>query len=130
MRAWIEHVERLAAEHGVTVRRLAPAEKNVKSYGPVILVRGINTQINYFEALHELGHSILVHVGGQKSPDTLCKEAEAWQWAIDNALVTPSARTRRDIGECLREYRDHGEEHGDRYAQPPKGHPYWRMVQW
>lgn len=130
MKAWRDHVEALGREHGITVRRLAPAEKNVKAYTGVVLVRGINTQINYFEALHELGHVVLGHSGGRMAANCLEKEAEAWEWAVTHAIVPPSVRTRRDIGNCLRRYRDHGEKHGDRYSQPRKGHPYWRMVQW
>src|SRR5215204_3397716 len=57
-----------------------------------------NPNFNYYIGLHELGHMVLGHTQGRapKSDEkfyfengVLRSEAQAWEWAMDNALYPP-----------------------------------------
>jgi hypothetical protein len=65
-----------------------------------ILVPPIRSRVTYFVALHELGH-INIAAAAAWDPDDpgyhLYREASAWSWALDRAIVEPSDRAWRSI---------------------------------
>lgn len=123
------HVDELADELGVVVRREQARGAIRKAIFdpelPRILVGGINTDTDYFTALHELGHHALSDYGPER---LLEEEADAWQWAIEHAPFPPSAQVKRRMGECLRLYSESAK--GARSRRPPKGHVYWTIRSW
>lgn len=128
LRGATEHVDELAAEMGVLVRREKPRDARKKAYlggRPRILIGGVNSDVDYFTALHELGH----HAIGDYGPDRLLEEeADAWKWAINHARWEPSAVVKRMIGTKLKSYVDHAS--GKRSNRPPAGHIFHKMLAW
>ena len=72
---------------------------------------------SYYVCLHELGHFALGHTQGRPPHQdqveyfrngVLRSEAEAWEWAMDNALVPPNSLTRLFMWDtCLGSYYRH-----------------------
>ena len=101
-----QHLEQLAREIGVVIRYDAQPYwaqydpmfgevkiQEIKNWGFVPTPDDIagtredleySAQTCYFIGLHELGHAALRH-GSRAMYDILTTEAEAWQWAIENA---------------------------------------------
>ena len=97
----------------------------------------VETEDAYFAAMHELGHvanedwkrlptaswgKVLPH----EAANLLRAEAEAWAWAYENAIVTPSDYVLQSTQAGFYSYiRDYGREH-----VPPKHelHPYLQEV--
>ena len=52
----------------------------------------------------------------------LLQEGEAWEWAIDNAQMTPTPAAKAWIADCLNSYI----ATTDRPPRPE--HPFWRLV--
>lgn len=134
--AYIESVEALSKKHDVTVRRelRQGGIKGAKAYPDrkLVVTYGITSQKHYFTALHEIGHCVL-----SAAPDEqqLYEEAEAWVWAVKNAICTPNARVRQYIGQCLQSYKTHAEmaakaTPGTKPNLPPEGHKFWEIVGW
>ena len=113
----ITHVEALAREHRVTVRRerRKGGRKGAKAYPSerLVVTYGINGQLDYFVALHEVGHCVLQHHLSAES-QTLHIEAEAWEWALKHGIVRPSVLTRQGIAKRLKSYTD-----GGSFTKPP-----------
>lgn len=73
-----------------------------------------NPVFNYYIGLHELGHMVLGHTQGRapKSDErfyfdngVLRSEAQAWEWAMDNALVPPDNFTKHQMwNRCMGSY--------------------------
>jgi len=95
------HIEELCANHNVkwtgsatTAGGVAwPASRHMRC-------PRIKSRVNYFVALHELGHLVL------GTPD----EKDAWGWAIDTARVRPTQAVKAAIRRGLR---SHGIEDWD-----------------
>ena len=87
-------------------------------------VRG---QVTYFVALHEIGHL----VGPGRSGTRLEKEAAAWRYALQIALVEPTDACRNRIGRRLRSYVTWAEARQHRRRPPvlpPSGSPFWALL--
>lgn len=77
---------------------------------------------NYYIGLHELGHMVLGHTQGRppKSDEVfyftngvLRSEAQAWEWAMDNALIPPDKHTRTQMWyRCMGSYYAGGSNYG------------------
>jgi hypothetical protein len=77
---------------------------------------------NYYIGMHELGHMVHGHTQGRppKSDEVfyftngvLRSEAQAWEWAMDNALVEPDEFTRNQMWyTCMGSYYNGGFNHG------------------
>lgn len=120
------HVQLLAHQHRIDVTTYAGGGRAVPSRREVRIkpVRGVSS---YYTALHEFGHI----VGRGRSARTLEAEANAWQWAIDNAIRPPTFAVERMIARCLRSYltvgrRDYGLRQGMR--EPDDDHVFWRLA--
>jgi len=59
----------------------------------------------YFTALHELGHAALNRPGGQSDEQVLDEEIDAWKWAFDKSIVTPTPSVHEYIEALLDQYR-------------------------
>lgn len=124
----VKHVSELAEAMDVRVVKMRKGSDRGGSSGPksysggrrLIVTYGINTQRDYFIALHELGHI----ANAPQSPKLLEREANAWQWALDNALVEPSLLTKGKIAEWLGSYAESGTE------TPPEGHIFHTIIGW
>jgi hypothetical protein len=121
-----DHVQALAREHGIHVEiykgagRAYPGERRIQ----IQPVAGVSS---YFTALHEIGHV----VGRGRSARKLDAEANAWQFALDNANRLPTPTVRRMIAKSLRSYlaagrRDSGLRQG--MIEPPAGHVFWKLA--
>lgn len=121
----VKHVSDLAKQLDVKVVKMRKGSDRGGSSGPksyggykrLIVTYGINTQQDYFIALHELGHI----ANEPQSPKLLEREANAWQWALDNALVEPSLLSKAKMAEWLGSYE--GEK-------PPPEHIYHTIIGW
>ena len=125
------HATLLAREHGIDLQKTRrrgnrggssgakayPAEQRVVTYG-------INGQRDYFTALHEIGHCVCLHSGSVRGARLLEVEAEAWDWALQNAVVVASSATKQHIGDCLKQYGEGTDE------RPAADHIYHRMLRW
>lgn len=73
-----------------------------------------NPVFNYYIGMHELGHMVLGHTQGRPpkvdevfyfTNGVLRSEAQAWEWAMDNALVPPDEFTRHQMWyRCMGSY--------------------------
>lgn len=94
-----------------------------------IRVPPVRGQVSYFVALHEIGHL----VGAGRSGRRLEREAAAWRFALEEALVAPTDTTRRRIGTRLRSYVTWAELRARRRQPPtiPPAHdPFWQLLAW
>lgn len=120
------HVDALAAELGLTVRRGVKRGTNRERIrGRVIIIAGINSDTDYYGALHEMGHAVIGNYGPAR---LLEEEADAWSWALEKALWPPSGKVKREIGGFLNSYLC-GKK-GERSNRPPEIHPFWEMLAW
>lgn len=101
------HVRMLAEAGGIDVElsatRRARAFRASPSRGrrAAIVVPPIRGQVSYFVALHELGHLLSP---GNRSLRQLEREADAWRFALDRALVHPTPATARSLARDLESY--------------------------
>ena len=94
-----------------------------------IRIPPVRGQVSYFVALHEIGHL----VGDGRSGRRLEKEAAAWRFALDEALVEPTHATRRRLGRRLRSYVVWAERCSRRRMpphMPPAADPFWELLAW
>lgn len=94
-----------------------------------IRIPPVRGQVSYFVALHEIGHL----VGDGRSGRRLEKEAAAWRFALDHALVEPTDATRRRLGRRLRSYVVWAERRSRRRTAPhipPAADPFWELLAW
>lgn len=91
----------------------------------------ICTQRDYFINLHELGHYALGHTQGRPPKGdkrhyfdngVLRSEAEAWEWALDNAIDKPDIETRQFCwSQCLGSYYRYAQVVGDKPTRLSNG---------
>ena len=77
----------------------------------------LENEKDYFINLHELGHMAHGHTQGRPPQDdkkfyfengVLKSEAQAWEWALDRAMIKPSPESRVFMWDtCLGSYYDH-----------------------
>jgi hypothetical protein len=87
----------------------------------------VKGQVTYFVALHEIGHL----VGKGRSGTRLEKEAAAWRWAIEHAIIAPTDATRRSMGRRLRSYVRWAELRQHRRRPPvipPASSSFWALL--
>ncbi len=131
-----QHVASLAHAHGIEVEiapvRRARAYRGQPSRGraPRIRIPEIRGQITYFVALHEIGH---LASPGNRSLRQLEAEADAWAFALEHALVEPTAATAKRLHAHLLSYAlraGRRRELGHRSAAviPGAGSAYWSML--
>lgn len=101
------HIRQLVAEHGIELNLpdkppMWSLNGRVDTYGSaggydieIVMPHGW-TDLAYWIGLHEVGH--IAHKHYWKScpyfgPERQEREAEAWEWALDNALAPPEAET-------------------------------------
>lgn len=86
----------------------------------------------YFTALHEIGHAAHFNSIQDDGPylvlptasERLAQEAEAWKWALDNAIIPPTQAVRRRIGKALASYLKPVRQ---RWTEPPSDHVFWEL---
>lgn len=114
-----EHVRDLAHEMNVTVVHVPsvhgiwgqaqhhPADIHSKRAKRLVLLsHKPTTPMTYMIALHELGHCA---PGAGWSADTMLeREAAAWEWAIERAVL-PRSLAAHHARECMIDYRNRGE---------------------
>jgi hypothetical protein len=99
------HVEEEAALLGAEVVIAPPgtaghAETRASAFALVsarIIVPPIRSRVTYYIALHELGHVEAARGNALNPKGELGREAQAWDWALYQAIVPPSERTWRMI---------------------------------
>lgn len=99
------HIDELCAEHGIlreTGGRTGRAFQRGRGRTRTLHIRiaPVKGQVTYFVALHEIGHL----VGKGRSGTRLEKEAAAWRWALEQAIIVPTDAARRSMGRRLRSY--------------------------
>lgn len=95
-----EHVEALVREHRVWLRgsnRRGRAWRSLR----MMSIPEVRGQVSYMLALHELGHLL---APGHTTLTRLQQEAQAWQWALDNAICEPTPTTGRAMYRRLTSY--------------------------
>ncbi len=125
------HVDELCARHGIDrlngSRGRAEVHRTNGRRTVAIRVPPVRGQVTYFVALHEIGHLI----GPGRSGTRLEKEAAAWRFALDAALVEPTDACRRRIGKRLRSYVTWAEARQYRRRPPvlpvPEA-PFWSLL--
>jgi hypothetical protein len=117
-----QHIRQLCQELDIK-RVIAPGRGRAKVVTRTIQHPPIRTEMAYFVALHEIGH-IVVGLEGKR----LEREAKAWRWALENALVVPHFSTRQRICACLVRYLWRAQVRG--WAIPPSTADYWRLMAW
>jgi hypothetical protein len=130
-RALDRHVDELCARHGIVrldgSRGRAEVHRRNGMRTAAIRIPPVRGQVTYFVALHEIGHL----VGPGRSGPRLEKEAAAWRYALQTALVDPTDACRRRIGRRLRSYVTWAEAR-QRRRRPPvipaPGSPFWALL--
>ena len=125
------HVDELCTLHGIVrldgSRGRAEVHRRNGRRIPAIRVPPVRGQVTYFVALHEIGHL----VGPGRSGPRLEKEAAAWRFALQTAIVVPTDACRRRIGRRLRSYVTWAEARQHRRRPPvlpPTGSPFWALL--
>ena len=125
------HIDELCAGHGIV--REPGGRLGVRS-GEVVSdanaahrIAPVKGQVTYFVALHEIGHL----VGKGRSGTRLEREAAAWRWAIEHAIVVPTDAARRSMGRRLRSYVRWAELRQHRRHPPvipPASSSFWALL--
>jgi hypothetical protein len=126
-----QHVERLAAENGITVGSHSSGGRAWRR-SRIICIRPVKSACTYAIALHELGHIL----GPDQSKTRMLKEAGAWKWAIDNRLkLSASQRRTWDAVQqrCLQSYhrkavRKHARGVVNAPTMPDPSHHFWTLA--
>lgn len=125
-----DHVETLARRYGVTVVTSDHARGRAYSKTKTITIPPVKGQVTYFLALHEIAHVV---ARGRTVGSRLEQEAFAWQWALDNSIVEPTAATARSMHDrldsYLRAYVAHNYRNGGGRVIPPAGDPFWKVYE-
>jgi hypothetical protein len=120
------HISNLAAYHGVHIDWRVSTRGRSWRKTKRIRVNQITTMARYAIALHELGHIL-----GPQSKNRINKEYQAWQWAIDNALLF-DADCWAELRKCLRSYIVWAENRqyraNCRPVIPAQDHPIWALL--
>ena len=116
------HIEQLCQEHGIRwVRAPRAVDSKALPTARVVMFATFTDPLSYYAALHEIGH-VMLHCGLPKEDAQLItREAEAWVWALDNALDDPPPTARRFIALALLSYLDCPElnRHKEQLDSPP-----------
>jgi len=107
-----DHVEELAAKHGLTCREEAIGWLDAEATfdegwfcSPIL-----RTEFDYLTALHEIGHLVLdLDTEDADGAILHSNEVEAWKWAIEEARITPSEAARDQI---MVAFQTHGDDVG------------------
>lgn len=126
------HIDELCAVHGIvreTGGRSGRAFQRGRGSARTLHIRiaPVKGQVTYFVALHEIGHL----VGKGRSGTRLEKEAAAWRWAIEHAIVVPTDAARRSMGRRLRSYVRWAEFRQHRRRPPvipPASSSFWALL--
>lgn len=118
-----QHIAVLCREHGIR-RSVSEARGRARVKERWIQHPPIRSEMAYFVALHEIGH-IMVGIDGMTR---LEREAAAWDWALDNALVLPHYSTRQRICACLVRYLARAQDRG--WKIPRQNSRYWQLLEW
>jgi hypothetical protein len=126
------HVDQLCAAHGIrreTGGRTGRAVRRGSGRSRTLHIRipAVKGQVTYLVALHEIGHL----VGKGRSGTRLEKEAAAWRWAIEQAIIVPSDAARRSMGRRLRSYLRWAEVRQHRRRPPvipPASSSFWALL--
>jgi hypothetical protein len=119
------HVVACANFHGIDVEEHTGGGRAVPSQR-AIRIRPVTGMTSYYVALHEIGHLI----GRGRAAPKLEREANAWQWALDNAKFPPTPGVRRGIERRLRSYlRRHARMALRRRVRwPEPSHVFWTLA--
>lgn len=129
-----EHALLIAHNNGFKVRQelYQAGQAQVWLKERIVICAPIRSALTYFIVLHELGH--VLNDRSRKAKTVLWSEWEAWQWAVDRALIHPPNPIKRRIGEYLKTYHDSHSDLAKRLRMevkyPPKGSLYWMMIDW
>ena len=126
------HVEQLCAQH--CIERLDGGRRAIAfRRGPRggrtrgIRIPPVKSHVTYAVALHEIGHL----VGPGRSGTRLEKEAAAWRWALENAVVELSDAARQSAARRLRSYVAWAENRQHRKTPPripPPESAFWSVL--
>ena len=117
-----EHIEILCVRNGIRIGRHSRGG-NASRRGRFINIRPVKSAITYVVALHELGHIL----GPWQSQPRLYKEAGAWKWATENALVwTPVMQ--KTMVKSLNSYLLWQRRRAKYVRLPETGHEFWQLI--
>ena len=117
-----EHIEILCARNSIRIGRHSRGG-NASRRGRFINIRPVKSAITYAVALHELGHIL----GPWQSQPRLYKEAGAWKWATENAIVwTPVMQ--KTMVKSLNSYLLWQRRRAKYVRLPEAGHEFWQLI--
>lgn len=94
------HVRTLASRHDVEIVHRHGGRGIAYRRTRTITIPEIRGQVTYLIAMHEIGH-----IAVRPEPKLrLSQEVAAWQWALDNSAIEPTAATYRSIVRRLESY--------------------------
>ena len=118
-----DHINALAARHNVRMGNHSRGG-NASRRGRFINIRPVKSAITYSVALHELGHVL----GPYQSQPRLYKEAGAWKWALENALVwTPPMQ--KTMIRSLTSYLKWQQRRHKFVRLPERDHAFWLLLE-
>src|ERR1017187_144923 len=126
------HLTQLCEQNGIDRELSSRRGKAVRwrnSTRRAIRIPPVKGQIGYFVGCHELGHLL----GPGRSAPRLEAEANAWLWALENAIVEPTPATRQRIGARLHGYLLWAQNRQYRKIPPripADTHPFWVLHAW
>lgn len=117
------HVRKLCDEHDIRFKvKKGRGHARVKARS--IQIPPIKEDMNYFVALHEVGHVV---DGMPKGVGRLQREADAWTFALAHAIIDPDYRVKQRICALLVRYWFRAQKAG---WTIPKDGPFWDHMQW
>lgn len=117
-----EHIDVLCARNSIQIGRHSRGG-NASRRGRFINIRPVKSAITYVVALHEIGHIL----GPWQSRQRLYKEAGAWKWANENALVwTPVMQ--KTMVRSLTSYLLWQRRRSKFVRLPEADHEFWQLI--
>lgn len=106
-----DHVVSLCRENNIRIRWQGATAPNSSAFRFIdgtygIKIRPVSGPVNYFVAMHEIGHIMANAMEGDK----IVIEAKAWMWALTEAIIKPTEAQKKKIWRRFNSYLSYASE--------------------
>lgn len=122
MKSLADHISRLVVENNILAEYKQGSGRAWRKVRK-IRIPPVKSSISYAVALHEIGHVI-----GPQSGHRLNKEAQAWLWARENAILWNDTMSGK-AATCMTSYLNWCHRRKGAWV-PPADHISWEIAKW
>jgi hypothetical protein len=120
----VQHIQRLCERHGIEIVERRSRGGWARKRGRTISIKPVKTERMYIIALHEIGHII----GPNRSGQRLEQETAAWDFVLEQSIVTLSDGSYAFMLGCLDGYLHRATHSRRAMVIPEQGHRFWKLT--